>query len=201
MSKSRSLVYFVEERPPEIQRSIRGLVEVAGPDCEIRSMFAADAGTEFVRFKNGHPACDKEAIDNRPERKYIESNGSVDEVIGVSTRYPWVRVSMGSEREERLWEAVRYCVPLDVSGKSGPLSFEIIIGSCDWTEEPPTSRGLSPCVYFGRSELAFVLQGFREPLKPKVYWEMLLKLPEYIELQRDIEGVLGPVKRCVAWRF
>lgn len=201
MSDPKLLVYFVEKRPPELERVVRGLFEVAGPDSELRTMFAAEAGAEFVRFKDGKPMCDKKVADNRPERNNMGYDASVEEFVGVCMRHPWASVKVMSDREELLWESIRQKIPTDISGKSAPSHFEIIIGTHDWTEKAPTARGLSPCVYYGRSEVAFILGGFKDPPNPTVYWDMLLKMPEFIQLQRDIERVLGPVKRCISWSF
>lgn len=104
-----------------------------------------------------------------------------------------------SPKSAALAEAIIRDIPIEISNRADVSDMSLCIGPRDWAEEGPSV--IPECIYHGRSELALSLFGYRSPSDPPAFCEMLFKIPEFIQLQRDIEGVLGPVKRCISWNF
>ena len=164
-------------------------------------MFAASAGQTFVKIRDGKAQIDDAAQERLPPRRYLGEDGTLDEFIEVVKSHAWAKASFNARRSAALWKAIRRDIPIEISDDATVTDFSLTIGPNDWAEAEPVAGDPPPCIYYGRSEVALSLFGYRSPFNPPVYREMLFKIPEFIQLQRDIEGVLGPVKRCISWSF
>lgn len=199
MSITGTLAFFVEERPSDMGKVIRGLFEVAQIQSVGGSISVSGLGDVFVKVRDGRPCFDHRAIDRGHPSKWMGTGKSLEQLILATHGHAWVLASVYSPRGTTLSDAIRRDIPLEISGGASTTQFHFIFGPHDWAEEEPTDP--PGCIYYGRSQVAVSLFGYGSPRNPPLYREMIFKIPEFVELQREIEGVLGPVKRCISWSF
>ncbi len=195
MGQSSFAVLFSERRPADLARAIRALAALFG-STQALSVSAAKAPVRnyesFLRFLR------EEDFEWPSDYPLFVQDSTVAQAIRLTEIHPgvriWLRVTNG--RSQALYDAVKRDIPASIAGWAEVSSPTIVVGGHDWFDQELEG---APEGYFGRSEIALELVGNDVPDRPEEFKRLLWEIPEFKQLQQDVEAIIGPTKRCVFW--
>ncbi len=95
-------------------------------------------------------------------------------------------------------EKVRTRIPESIRDITALCEPGIYIGGKDLWDLPWDAPD-DKAVYYGRSQFAVGLTGHSTPPQTRKYEELIVQVHEIVQFQRDLESILGPLKRCIIW--
>ncbi len=211
MGQNGQIVFYTERSVQSPQRLIRGTIDIVDAD---RVWLATRSIGEDREWASMHPPLLSVRRLRLAWRDLVLSvKGSLVMVVeddtdivgqdvtpeqveelyreGTCLRFQFAGDPLGT----RLWEAIKLAIPAEVAGNFEPASPSIAVGGHDIWEDAEHERGH----LFGRAAFSLGIFGYGTPADWKRYREMIFDVPEVMELQKRLEELAGPMKRCVYW--
>jgi hypothetical protein len=200
MGVSGSIYWFTERRDLVLEDTTRALLDLFGPVTGVHVVRFDSEDTSWARFQEEetNPTVPFATI---PEMSSVASIDVCSTVEAAAMMLPGVFQSCEPRDEidsRGIQDAIRRSIPEQFRGQCMLSAPYIGVGGCDIWDIPVTSESDEP-VYYGRSQYYVMLQSHTTPTNVWEYEPRYLELPEVRRLQRDIEAILGPVKRCIIW--
>lgn len=200
MGNSGRIVWFTERRDLAYAETTTRLLRLFSPMDGVHVMRHDSEDTSWARFQeedqnSDHPIATVPAME--PElllRVSTEVEAAEIATPGVFTHLePIPRSDSRGILRDQLRE-----IPVEVRGRCVLSSPSIGVGGLDvW--DIPVTREDDDAVYYGRSLFHVSLSG---SFTPDHVWEFerrVVEVPAIVGLERDIESILGPLKRCIIW--
>lgn len=109
-----------------------------------------------------------------------------------------LRVHFGPNQFGELIEAaINTRIPEPIRGNFRPASPTFVVGFHDIFEYAEHDEGY----LFGRAFFSFSLFGYSTPNDWQRFREVIFDVPEIADLQKRLEAIAGPMKRCVHWNI
>jgi len=195
MGQSSIAVLFSERRPKDVPNDVR---ELAGLFGATRALTASAAKAPVRNYEDFQRFLRDDTFDLPDDYPVFVQDPTLDQAINMTGTHPggriWLRVANG--RSKVLYDAVKRDIPASIAGWAEVSCPTIVVGGYDWFDQELEG---APEGYFGRSEIALELVGNGVPDKPEEFKRLLWEIPEFKQLQQDVEQIIGPAKRCIFW--
>lgn len=210
MGQNGSIVFFTDATDTPPAALIRGAMEIAGAvlalsawrsigaDREWRVMRPVPFSRKWCRRlkRDWILAARGVVIDDDDDRELAGSNLNASEAAGLYREGASLSLLLGdSVLGSTMWSTLERSVPEDVRGNFKPGDPSIKVGGHDICEDAEHERGF----LFGRAVFSFGLFGYGTPNNWGRYRELVFEIPDVVALQRQLEALAGPMKRCVYW--
>lgn len=195
MGQSSIAVLFSERRPKDVPNDVR---ELAGLFGATRALTVSAAKIPVRNYEHYQRFLRDDTFDLPDDYPVFVQDPTLDRVCQMCSTYPgtWIQLRVANDRRKTLFNAVKRDIPASIAGWAEVSSPTIVVGGYDWFDQELEG---APEGYFGRSEIALELVGNGVPDKPEEFKRLLWEIPEFKQLQQDVEQIIGPVKRCIYW--
>lgn len=200
MGNSGRIVWFTERTDLESEGTARALIGLFGPVTGVHVARFDSEDTSWARF-NEEEADPEYPIATTPEKTTDVSLrvDSVAEAVAMLKPGVFQFFEPYAEQETRgIGRAVLRDIPDDIRGRCTLSTPSVGVGGCDIWDIPCTGED-DAAVYYGRAQYYVELFGSTTPTNVWEYEPRYLEIPEVRRLERDIESILGPLKRCIIW--
>jgi hypothetical protein len=181
--------FFTERTGQRPELLVRGALEIAGVTHVQAVWRSIGEDREWDLFQ-------QVLVDDGAPSEMVGSDVGCEEAIGLYREGTSLCLVLGeSAMGLPILEAIRAHVPEEARGNFAPCEPGIKVGAHDVWEAVEHHDGFR----FGRAVFSFGLFGYGTPNDWQGFRDLVFETPEVLGLQRRLEALAGPMKRCAYW--
>ena len=199
MGATGAIYWFTERHDLELEPTTLALLRLFGAVSGVNVVHYDREDTNWARFQEEE--VDSEwPVATTPEKSSEPAVrvGTIEEAAALMVPGVFQFCEPYLRDGAPIGMAIRRDIPQEYSGGCELSAPAVGVGGCDIWDLPWDAPDDEP-VYYGRSQFYVSLSGCCTPRHSREYEKRLVQVPEVRQLERDVESVLGPVKRCIIW--